>query len=149
MPHEPNHTHASQADWQVAANYPEALREVVRWKTLVGDNGSNGTGAVPQNDMSMGVLELDPGGYYPAHAHPAPEIYYVMSGTAEWSVGDETFLATPGMAIYHAPHMPHRMVNKGTEKLQTVWCLWAPGGQREVLAAEVVLLEEAPKPSGA
>lgn len=140
----PNHTDAADAEWQVASHYPEALRQAVRWKTLVGGNGHELPGGVPQQDVAMGVLELDPGGYYPAHAHPAPEIYYVVGGSAEWTVGDETFTATPGMAIYHAPHMPHRMVNNGTEKLSAVWFWWAPGGSNEVLEGAIELLEPLP-----
>jgi quercetin dioxygenase-like cupin family protein len=39
----------------------------------------------PQSDVLMGMLELAPGATYPAHRHPAPELYYVMSGTAQWT----------------------------------------------------------------
>jgi quercetin dioxygenase-like cupin family protein len=92
----------------------------------------------------MGVLDLDPGGYYPAHAHPAPEIYFILSGMAKWTVGDETFTAKPGMAIYHAANIPHRMVNKGSETLKTIWFWWAPDGRAEVLRAEVRFLEPPP-----
>jgi mannose-6-phosphate isomerase-like protein (cupin superfamily) len=139
-----NRVEVREAEWQVSAAYPEALRKVVRWKTLIGGNGADWRGAVPQKDVIFGVLDLDPGGFYPAHAHPAPEIYFVMSGTAQWTVGDETFVAKPGMAIYHASNMPHRMVNTGTEPLQTIWFWWAPDGSAEVLGQEVSLLEPMP-----
>jgi hypothetical protein len=49
-----------------------------------------------------------------------------MSGTAEWTVDDETFVAEPGMAIYHAPCCidgqhgeevtPHSVLLVGTER---------------------------------
>jgi quercetin dioxygenase-like cupin family protein len=139
-----NHTEIGQAEWQVSADYPETLRNVVRWKTLIGGNGADWLGAVPQKDVIFGVLDLDPGGYYPAHAHPAPEIYFVLSGMAEWTVGEETFVAQAGMAIYHAPNVPHRMVNKGTEPLKTIWIWWAPDGRAEVLGEAVKLLEPMP-----
>lgn len=140
----PNHIEANQAEWQVTASYPEPLRHTVRWKTLIGGNGADWLGGVPQKDVIVGVLDLDPGGYYPAHAHPAPEIYFILSGTAEWTVGEETFTAKPGMAIYHAANIPHRMVNKGTETLKTIWFWWAPDGRAEVLGAEVRFLEPPP-----
>ena len=72
-------------------------------------------------DVLMGMLELAPRATYPAHKHPAPELYYVMSGTADWTVGGETFAAGPGTAIYHPPNTPHRMVNTGDEVLRTVY----------------------------
>ena len=139
-----NHAEAAQADWQVSAAYPEALRKVVRWKTLIGGNGADWLGAVPQKDVIFGVLDLDPGGYYPSHAHPAPEIYFILSGSAEWTVGDETFIAEPGMAIYHASNTPHRMVNRGAAPLHTIWFWWAPDGRAAVLAQQVTLLESMP-----
>ena len=139
-----NRMETSEAEWQVTSTYPEALRKVVRWKTLIGGNGDGPVGGVPQQDVVMGVLDLDPGGYYPAHSHPAPEIYFILSGTAEWTIGEETFTAKPGMAIYHAPNMPHRMVNRGAEPLHTIWFWWAPGGRAEVLGSAVKLLEAMP-----
>jgi mannose-6-phosphate isomerase-like protein (cupin superfamily) len=139
-----NHIEAGQAAWQVSAAYPEALKQVVRWKTLFGSNGADWHGGIPQKDVMLGVLDLDPGGFYPSHAHSAPEIYFVLSGTAEWTVGEETFIAEPSMAIYHASNVPHRMVNKGTEPLKTVWFWWAPDGRADVLTQKVVLLEPMP-----
>lgn len=139
-----NHLEADQAEWQVSATYPDALRQVVRWKTLIGSNGADPLGGIPQKDVRFGILDLDPGGYYPLHAHPAPEIYFVLSGTAEWTVGEETFSAKSGMAIYHAANMPHRMVNTKSEPLKTIWFWWAPDGRADVLDQEVQLLEPMP-----
>ncbi len=135
----PTHISANDLPWSTAASYPEALQRVVRWKTLVGQDPG-----VPVAEVRLGLLELDPGGYYPAHAHPAPEIYLVLSGAAQWTVGEETFRAEAGMAIYHAPNVPHRMVNDGPTPLQAVWWWWAPEGRREVLSAGVTLLEPMP-----
>ena len=138
-----SHINVSQAEWTASASYPEALRRVVRWKTLIGSGGPAWLG-VPQKDVVMGILDLDAGGYYPAHAHPAPEIYFVMSGTAEWTVGEETFTAEPGTAIYHPSNVLHRMVNKGTAPLRTVWFWWAPDGHNDVLQVGPKLLESMP-----
>src|SRR2546425_11101671 len=81
----------------------------------------------------LSLSETNTIGYYPAHAHPAPEIYFVMSGTAEWTVGEETFTAEPGTAIYHPSQVLHRMVNTGTAPLRAVWFWWAPAGHHDVL----------------
>ena len=143
-----NHIETSQAEWHVCAYYPEPLRQMVRWKTLIGSNGVDWLGGVPQKDVILGILDLDPGGYYPTHAHPAPEIYFVLSGTAEWTIDEKTFTARPGMAIYHAADAPHRMVNRGSEPLRTLWFWWAPDGRADVLSAEVRFLEPLPQPSG-
>ena len=139
----PNRVLGSSVAMGAQASYPEALRSVVRWNTLVG-SGNEGWTGIPQGDVRMGLLDLDPGGFYPSHAHPAPEIYYIVSGAAEWSVGAETFAAVAGMAIYHAPNMPHRMVNTGTVPLRTVWFWWAPGGDAAVLTTAPKLLEPMP-----
>lgn len=96
----------------------------------------------------MGVLDLEVGGYYPLHSHPAPEIYFILSGTAEWTVGHETFMAEPEMAIYHASNIPHRIVNRSNEPLKTVWFWWAPNGNREVLQERIELLESLPETKG-
>lgn len=109
----------------------EALQKVCRYMPLIGGNYENWKG-IPQQEVLFGVLELAPGGYYPGHHHPAPEIYYVLSGEAEWTVGDQTFLAQPGSAIYHPTLKLHRMVNKGKEPLRVIYFWWAPGGDPKV-----------------
>jgi quercetin dioxygenase-like cupin family protein len=139
--------HLREVMWTASPQYPESLRRVYRYKALI---GGSWPGAIPERDVLMGVLELAPGATYPAHAHPAPEIYYVMNGKARWTVGEETFVAEPGMAIYHGPNTLHRMVNAGDEVLRAVWFWWAPDGNREVLKIGSKLLEAAPEqPAGA
>jgi mannose-6-phosphate isomerase-like protein (cupin superfamily) len=132
--------------WTTSTDYPEALQHVLRWGTLIGNEDSGARG-IPQDDVLMGIMELDAGGFYPSHAHVAPEIYFVLSGRAQWTVADETFIAAPGTAIYHAPNAPHRMVNLGTEPLRAIWFWWAPGGRNDVLKSDVVLLEPMPSRS--
>lgn len=134
------HVNSDQLEWTTASSYPEALQSSVHWKILIGGE----TPSIPSQDVLMGILDLEPGGYYPLHSHPSPEIYFILSGTAEWTVGSETFVATPGTAIHHAPDVPHRMVNHGTEPLKTIWFWWAPNGDRSVLQVGVELLEVMP-----
>lgn len=138
-----SHSNVSQVEWTARASYPEALRRVVHWKTLIGRGGPAWLG-VPHKDVVMGILALDAGDYSPAHAHPAPEISFVMSGTAEWTVGEETFTAEPGTAIYHPSHVLPRMVNNTTAPLRTVWFWWAPDGHNDVLQVGPTLLASMP-----
>ena len=136
------HVTLNEQSWTSSQQYPEPLRQVYRYKALI---GSQRPGVVPQGDILMGVLELAPRATYPAHKHPAPELYYVMSGTAQWTVGSETFAAGPGTAIYHPPDTLHRMINTGDEVLKTVYMWWAPGGDTTAIRASSQLLEPVPQ----
>lgn len=131
------HVNAADVHWATGSEYPPALQAVLRWKDLVG-------GEVPHPEVFMGVFELAPGAIYPGHKHPAPELYYVMSGSARWSVGKESFEARAGSAIFHPPNAVHAMTNDGGEILRAVYFWWAPGGDRAVLDLPVELVEPAP-----
>ncbi|MBI4640386.1 MAG: cupin domain-containing protein, partial [Candidatus Tectomicrobia bacterium] len=119
-------TQADEVEWRKSSTYPSWLTEIIRAKYLITAE-RNGC-----HEAFFGLFELDPGDY-PFHFHPAPEIYYILQGSAEWTVDQETFTATPGTAIYHPPYARHRMVNQGPEKLVAIWVWWAPGGDTEVL----------------
>ena len=76
----------------------------------------------------FGTLELAPGETYPAHNHPAAEIYYVVSGEADWFVDDESQSVVPGSMIYHRPYAVHGWRNISTDKpLRVVWAWWSEG----------------------
>lgn len=137
-----SHVHLRDVDWWASAQYPEELRRVYRYKALIG--GAR-PGVIAQDEVLMGVLELAPGAVYPGHAHPSPEIYYVMSGTARWTVGSDTFIAEAGTAVYTPPNTLHRMINTGDELLRTVYFWWAPEGKRDVLNVGSKLLEPVPE----
>lgn len=141
-PHARVRTHVDEAAWQPDDLHPELLRGVYRYKTLVG------APAVPCPDASMGILELTRG-TYPFHEHPAPEIYFVLRGRAEWTIGADTFPVREGAAIYHAPGARHRMVLRGREPLVAVWFWWAPGGRAEVLRVSSRLSADLPAPRAA
>jgi len=135
-----------QVRWRGTRSYPPELRRVYRYKPLIGgEDWYPAWPGVPLSDIATGVLELDPGAYYPLHLHPAPEIYYVIEGRAKWTVGKETFLAKPGTAIYHRPNTPHRMINTGKRKLKVFWIWYAPGGKTDVLEVSSKLIEPMPK----
>lgn len=136
-----SHATVDEAKWRHNTSYPEALQKILRHKSLIGGT----SGLVPENDVFMGTVELAPRAYYPAHVHPAPEIYFVLSGRGRWTIGEETFDAAPGTAIYHPPNASHRIVNTGDEPLVSVFFWWAPGGDRAPLKVSSRLVEPLPE----
>jgi len=81
-------------------------------------------------ELCVGVGELDPGRVLGLHHHVGDaEFYYVLSGRATVTVGDEEIDATPGTAIYIPPSAKHKIVNDGGEKFVMVYGLNAPTRQ--------------------
>ena len=70
-----------------------------------------GSGAIwPSERMLLGFTLIAPHTNYPAHAHPAIELYLVVAGTAEWQLGDApAAIRTPGSVIVHPSGAPHAM----------------------------------------
>lgn len=119
--------------------------QVARWKTLVG--GIEG-GQIDRDDIQFGTWELAPRAIYHKHKHEVPEIYFITSGQALWTVGDETREVGPGMTIYTKPHAEHRMENLGDEPVSAIWVWWAPGGDKEVFLGDYEFTEPAPEKNG-
>jgi len=114
---------------------------IARWKTLVGGNEG---GQLDQADVQFGLWELAPRATYHSHRHQVPEIYYILEGSGQWSVGEETRHVGPGVTIYTRPGAVHKMVNLSDEPLRTLWFWWAPDGQREVFMGDYEFTEEPP-----
>jgi quercetin dioxygenase-like cupin family protein len=66
--------------------------------------------AIASDVLRVGVLLLGPETAYPAHHHPAEEIYHVISGRARWWQRATGWHAeSAGSVIHHAPGAPHAM----------------------------------------
>jgi quercetin dioxygenase-like cupin family protein len=77
---------------------------------------------VPAPDFRVGFLILGPGIEYPAHAHPAEEVYHVIGGRAHWwRDGEDWRTKDPGAAIHHAPNVVHATRTTG-EPLLALYC---------------------------
>lgn len=63
----------------------------------------------PSHSVCLGLTLIGPGTLYPAHKHPAVELYHVVSGTAEWTAGSITRLQPPGAFIVHPSNIVHAM----------------------------------------
>ena len=115
------HINANTAPWDPMPDYAVEdygvffAKKSARFNTLIGD----GSYPVRAKNVYFGVFELAPGAIYVGHKHSSPEIYYVISGEAEWTVDGKSFQAESGSAIYHKPNAVHRMVNIGSTKLKT------------------------------
>ena len=115
---------------------------VARWKTLIG--GSEG-GQINDADIQFGLWQLGPRSTYHGHKHTVPEVYHILSGTANWTVGTETRQVSAGTTIYTRPGKVHKMVNLTDEPVEAIWVWWAPGGNREVFTGEYLFTEPAPE----
>jgi quercetin dioxygenase-like cupin family protein len=69
-----------------------------------------GPGGLVPARIAVGVLLLAPGLLYPAHAHPAEEIYLVLDGASRWwRAGEEWRTEQAGAAIHHSSQLGHAM----------------------------------------
>src|SRR4030042_2767379 len=81
-------------------------RDEVVFKRLISEE----TGS---NDISLGIGWLKPGEVHILHHHPkASEFYYVIEGSSEITVDDETRQARAGMAVYLPAGAKHKILNK-------------------------------------
>jgi quercetin dioxygenase-like cupin family protein len=59
--------------------------------------------------VCLGLTLIGPNTYYPPHAHPAIELYYVISGTATWTADGISRQNSPGAFILHPSEIVHAM----------------------------------------
>jgi quercetin dioxygenase-like cupin family protein len=76
----------------------------VAWAELIGP-----VAPVVSDELCVGVTLIAPLTLYPAHHHPAAELYGVLSGTARWQSPAADRDRTPGEFIYHQPGIVHAM----------------------------------------
>lgn len=74
-------------------------------------------GLVFSSRFKLGVVLLGPQTWYPPHAHPSTEIYYILSGEAEWHIGDYKSVESAGSMIFHRSNEPHAMLTGKTPLL--------------------------------
>jgi hypothetical protein len=85
------------------------------------ENGARALARHPH--LAFGLLLLGPQTTYPAHEHPASEIY-VPLGPAEWMMGEEPFAPREaGAVIVHNPGIVHA-TRTGSAPLAALY-LWA------------------------
>lgn len=86
-------------------------------------------GAFAQRVLDQRVLEeigffytatLNPSKEIEVHTDPMEEIYFIMKGEGEMTVGDETRHVVPGDAIWLPAKVPHGLVNAGSQDLTII-----------------------------
>lgn len=91
------------------------LEDLMGWAEIVGPEAPFRSG-----EVCLGLTFIAAGTVYPAHRHPAIELYRVIAGRPVWTVAGETFRPRPGDAILHASHVDHAMAS-GEEGLLAVY----------------------------
>ena len=61
------------------------------------------------NIFCLGLTLIAPESLYPPHRHPAVELYYVVSGTANWSLNNRDRELLPGEFVLHPSLAAHAM----------------------------------------
>lgn len=65
----------------------------------------------------LAIAQLEPGKEIEAHVDPMEEIYFVLSGTGEMRVDDESRQVGPGDATWLPTGSSHSLLNNGEELL--------------------------------
>lgn len=89
------------------ADFP-GLEHEMAWAELVGPIAPFASGRV-----CLGVTYIAPRVRYPEHAHPAVEVYHVLSGTARWTADGIVRERPPGSFILHPSNVVHAMETGG------------------------------------
>ncbi|MEE1929984.1 cupin domain-containing protein [Streptomyces sp. TRM 70351] len=61
-----------------------------------------------ERHMSVGLYALDRGGQDPQQPHRQDEVYFVVSGRAALTVGEETTQVARGSVVYVPAGVPHK-----------------------------------------
>jgi len=129
---------ANDAARKANISYPEWFRgegnngladdNSLYWYTSLISPKRNAEGILVAKNLNLGILELQSGATYPAHSHPANELYFVLEGVADWYVNDEKQHVTAGSVIRHRPYDVHGWVNTSdSAPLTVVWLWWLEG----------------------
>jgi mannose-6-phosphate isomerase-like protein (cupin superfamily) len=87
----------SQAD-------PVDLAERIAFAELIGPRAP-----LDAPGCRAGFTLIAPATFYPLHAHPAIELYLIISGHAQWTTPDSERIVPPGEFVLHDTNQPHAM----------------------------------------
>jgi len=80
------------------------LAERIGFAELIGPYGP-----LTAPECRVGFTLMAPGTFYPLHAHPAIELYLVISGVAAWTSPGTVRIVAPGQFVLHRTNQPHAM----------------------------------------
>jgi hypothetical protein len=107
--------------WSQTSRYTDALlgdgfMQNYGWCQIIGPKG-----LFKGDDFLLGLLMLGPNRHYKDHYHPAPELYWPLTGTTQWKQGDGGFVEKPaGDVIWHAPNEIHA-IKTADHPMLAVW----------------------------
>ncbi|MFL5777801.1 MAG: cupin domain-containing protein [Chloroflexota bacterium] len=80
-------------------------------------------------DLSAGLYVLEAGAIDPQSPHGEDELYYVLSGRAQVTVGDDQREVVPGSLVFVGARVPHRF-HDITERLELLVVFGPAEGSR-------------------
>jgi hypothetical protein len=79
-------------------------------------------GFFPGDDFLLGLMLLGPERIYRDHYHPAPELYWLLTGPTDWSHGHRPYEAyEAGDTLWHTPMTMHATRTLHAPLL-AIWC---------------------------
>lgn len=111
------HLNWLQSDTYTDELLGEGFSKNYAWCELIGPNGF-----FPGQDFILGLSLLGPHRHYKDHFHPAPELYWPLTGPTDWKQGAGEFVLKPaGTIIFHQP-VEHHATKTAAAPLLAVWC---------------------------
>ena len=96
------------------------------------------TGKETDGSTTWMLIDAKPKEGSPLHKHShEDEVFYVLSGSFEFVVGERTVIARPGIGIYGPREVPHRWTNVGTQAGQLLTS-FTPAGIEDFFLALAV-----------
>lgn len=82
---------------------PSQISDRIKVVEIVGPDGM-----IPHDNIRFGILCQREGHFYPQHSHAAEELYFILSGQAEWGQDDlAPVRRSEGQFVHHPPWMRH------------------------------------------
>jgi quercetin dioxygenase-like cupin family protein len=100
----------SDQEWTTTDKYPG-----VRWKLLIDADFMGSSG------LSLGFVEIAPGGNLTLHYHSPAEIYVITSGEGILNKSGELEEIKKGDVVYIEGNAKHALKNVGKETLEFYW----------------------------
>jgi quercetin dioxygenase-like cupin family protein len=79
---------------------------------LPGIRGRAGACGMSERDLEVGLdmIEMQPGSFFPVHAHPGNHILLVQSGEGQMEIGGKRYRFEPGDSVLVPAHAPHAVI---------------------------------------
>ncbi|HEY4345944.1 MAG TPA: cupin domain-containing protein [Gaiellaceae bacterium] len=71
--------------------------------------------AVHGQNVSLGVIEFQPGAGVPEHSHANEQLGVLLQGSMTFRIGDESRVVEPGDTWCISAHVPHEVVAAGPD----------------------------------